>query len=382
MKKLSLFIASVLPFLLSGCLESATNNTSVSCVQQEGQEVNWNLLLTDNSPTLSAYRLFENTCDPTKNPSKRGVPYDLSVPLFTDYATKYRFVFVPEDQKATYVADEAFDFPVGTVITKTFALPANTENRGFENENLIETRLLIKRSTGWIALPYVWNKEKTDATLDTNGEAVSTSIIHDETSYTLNYGVPDPAKCKRCHQVDSKFSPIGPKARFLNSDYAYSTGTENQLQHWVAAGILQGVPTDAAQIDAVPHFDDHTDVSAIAPSELEKYAKGWLDINCGHCHRTGGDASNTNMHVNYALDFASNKNEHGVCQKPISFGGGSLAWIITPGNADTSIMTFRMNTRDSGDRMPPLGRDLIHAEGVSLIKAWINNMEPVVCQQE
>ncbi|MCP5334976.1 MAG: hypothetical protein H7A08_04700 [Oceanospirillaceae bacterium] len=381
MKNITLFITTALALLLSGCLDSpASNNSTASCTSTP-QAVNWNLLLTDNSQTLSAYRLFQNPCDPTKNPNNRGVPYDLAIPLFTDYASKYRFVFVPDDQKATYQATAAFDFPVGTVIAKTFALPADTAERGIENENLIETRLLIKRSTGWIALPYVWNKDKTDAVLDTNGEAISTSIIHDETSYSLNYGVPDPAKCKRCHQVDSKFSPIGPKARYLNSDYAYSTGTENQLQHWVAAGILEGLPSNSEEIDAVPHFNDSTDIDAIAPSELEKYAKGWLDINCGHCHRTGGDASNTNMHVNYELNFSSTKNEHGVCQKPISFGGGSLSWIITPGDADASIMVYRMNTRNSGDRMPPLGRDLIHSEGVKLVKAWINSMEPTVCQE-
>lgn len=381
MKNIILLITTALTLLLSGCLDSpASNNSTASCTSTP-QAVNWNLLLTDNSKTLSAYRLFQNPCDPTKNPNNRGVPYDLAIPLFTDYASKYRFVFVPEDQKATYAATAAFDFPVGTVITKTFALPADTAERGIENENLIETRLLIKRSTGWIALPYVWNKDKTDAVLDINGEAISTSIIHDETSYSLNYGVPDPAKCKRCHQVDNKFAPIGPKARYLNSDYAYSTGTENQLQHWVAAGILESLPSNSEEIDAVPHFTDSTDINAIAPSELEKYAKGWLDINCGHCHRTGGDASNTNMHVNYELNFSSTKNEHCVCQKPISFGGGSLAWIITPGNADTSIMLFRMNTKDAGDRMPPLGRDLIHSEGVNLVKAWINSMETTVCQE-
>ena len=94
----------------------------------------------------------------------------------------------------------------------------------------------------------------------------------------------------------------------------------------------------------------------------------------GTCHRPGGDASNTNFHAYWELDFDSNQNAHGVCQKPISFGGGSLSWIIYPGNADESIMIQRMAATDGGDRMPPLGRDLVHGEGLELVKAWINSL--------
>lgn len=375
----SLFLALPFSLALTGCggADSTTGtpapDTSSICVAGD-TSVQWQKLLSENATNLSAYQLFANPCDATKNPSSRGVPYTLSTPLFTDYASKYRFVFVPQDTTATYTADSAFDFPVGTVISKTFSLPADTSQRGFEHETQIETRLLIHREAGWVALPYVWNANHTDAVLDVNGELISTELLHNETTYALDYAVPDPQKCKRCHQSNGIFTPIGPKARFLNSDYDYGNGPENQLQHWLAAGILSGLPADTSSIDEVPHFDDNTDLSSIPPSQLQTYAKGWLDINCGHCHRPGGDASNTNFHAYWDLDFDTNRNEHGVCQKPISFGGGSLSWIIFPGNADESIVIQRMSATDGGDRMPPLGRDLVHAEGVELVKAWINSL--------
>ena len=49
-----------------------------------------------------------------------GVLYDMITPLFTDYAEKYRFIFVPEDKQAAYSSQEVLDFPVGTRIAKTF----------------------------------------------------------------------------------------------------------------------------------------------------------------------------------------------------------------------------------------------------------------------
>src|SRR5580700_1766512 len=51
------------------------------------------------------------------------VPYDLNTPLFSDYAHKLRTVWLPSGTSAKYDAKETFDFPVGTIITKTFYYP-------------------------------------------------------------------------------------------------------------------------------------------------------------------------------------------------------------------------------------------------------------------
>ena len=85
--------------------------------------VNWNALMDTNCQNLSDYNLFSDQTDPTANPNTGGVPYDLSVALFTDYASKYRFVFIPEGSKAQYSEAEVMDFPLGTVLVKTFAMP-------------------------------------------------------------------------------------------------------------------------------------------------------------------------------------------------------------------------------------------------------------------
>jgi len=346
-------------------------------------DVQWDLLLTQDAQNLSTYQLFESQCNPTANANARGLPFDLAVPLFTDYASKYRFVFVPENETATYQASEAFDFPIGTVIVKTFTLPTDTSDRGVNKEEIIETRLLIKRDNGWNAFPYIWNEDKSDAVLSLIGGNTEASIIHDAETLNFEYGVPNGQQCIKCHQLkpggDSKLAfiaPIGPKARFLNSDFDYGTGPENQIAKWVSEGLLTGVPVAAEEIDATPKFSDSTDINAISPSLLDGYARAWLDINCAHCHREEGDAGNTNFNALWG-----EASSLATCNQPISYGGQGLSWIITPGEADQSILIQRMEALPdgNGDQMPPLGRDLVHSEGSELIKAWINASTATPC---
>ncbi len=110
------------------------------------------------------------------------VPYDLNTPLFTDYAHKLRTIWMPKGSSAKYDAENAFDFPVGTIISKTFYYPrvkgrASDGSRkvarpadmsgdfdgaalNLDKVRLIETRLLVRRAGGWEVFPYVWNADQ------------------------------------------------------------------------------------------------------------------------------------------------------------------------------------------------------------------------------
>ena len=48
---------------------------------------------------------------------------------------------------------------------------------------------------------------------------------------------------------------------------------------------------------------------------------------------------------------------------------------IVPGKPAESILLFRMQSDDTGIRMPELGRQLAHREGLDLIESWIKNMK-------
>jgi hypothetical protein len=78
---------------------------------------------------------------PTPRTAKQPQPYDLNSALFSDYAAKYRFVKLPPGTSAAYHETEAFEFPVGTVIAKTFAYPHDLRDPT-KGQRLIETRIL------------------------------------------------------------------------------------------------------------------------------------------------------------------------------------------------------------------------------------------------
>lgn len=361
-----------------------------NCQISDSADVNWEALKNENLTTLSDYNLFASSCDPTRD-AHGGVPYDLNTPLFSDYSSKYRFVFIPEGQSATFQENDVFDFPVGTVITKTFALPADTAYRGFDpdtaTETLIETRLLIHRDTGWVALPYVWNDSGTEATFAPTGKLIDASLVHNGEQSTFTYAVPDRIQCKQCHSYDDgtggEFIPIGPKARHLNGDFDYGAGPENQLVHWSEAGMLSGLPS-LDQVDKVPvyHDEDAGLISGYSDEQLMAVAKGYLDVNCAHCHGVGGQAAYTGLQLEYWRDYNTDKQKHGVCKTPIAYDQGEMTYDVVPGDAANSILHFRMDTTNNQDSMPRLGRGLVHKEGVAVVEAWINSLPIEACSPQ
>lgn len=387
-------------------------DSNASCEFNE-TGVNWAALLTKNCPKLSDYNLFLDPSDPTTGPNEKGIPYDLSTALFTDYATKYRFVFVPEGKVATYSEHEVIEFPVGTVLVKTFSMPENTANRGV-NETHIETRLLIHRADGWTALPYYWDS-KTDASYIVTGKTIAdVTITHDGVPLTFDYGVPQKNQCTNCHAVvpvldkndstdkrKSIFKPIGPKARFLNYDYDYGSQVANQLAHWESEGILISVPTDKTTIKSAPIFKDTTALAGLTNEALTVMARGYLDINCAHCHRQeltipepmyAGPAGDSGLTVEFNRDYDVDPGRFGVCKTAVAGGwpaerdenGQETGYNefprdIIPGHPERSYLVHRMNTNDGRHKMPELGRGSIHKEGVALVSAWIKRMVAEDC---
>jgi uncharacterized repeat protein (TIGR03806 family) len=318
--------------------------------------------LAEAPQALSAYALFDGDMREHR-PAAGVVPYDLRSALFSDYATKLRFVKLPAGQAARYAADTAFDFPVGTIIAKTFAYP----KAGGELD-LLETRILLRQSAGWIGLPYVWNEEESEATLRVAGAMLKTSFTAaDGERVEHDYLVPNANQCKGCHRVTEETTqPIGPKARYLNRDFGYDHGAENQLAYWTRSGILEGAPPPD-QAPRVPVWDDP------GTGSLDDRARTYLEINCAHCHNPGGPARTTGLDLTWGPHAPV---KLGVYKYPVAAGRGSgdRLFGIVPGSPDESILMFRMTSLDAGIMMPELGRRLVHEEGVALLREWIEAM--------
>ena len=312
-------------------------------------------------------------------------PYDLANPLFSDYAVKNRAIFIPEGSKIQYRDVAAFEFPVGTVILKSFMFPADLRSPG-ENIDLVETRVLVHYEDGWKAFPYLWDHEIGDAVLKVAGDTRPITFVDlDGQEQTAQYLVPQKNQCADCHTLkdldtgENYLTPIGPKARHMNRESPAHAG-ENQLTHLADAGWLEGLPAiDQVESDWAFGPFEQPDVSTLSPEDLNKAARDYLDINCAHCHNPAGvNGISSQLFLNYdnADDF-----HLGVCKKPGSAGAGGVDrdYDIVPGDAEASILVYRTETLDTGAMMPLLGRSLHHAEGVGVLRAWIDGMAPVDC---
>jgi uncharacterized repeat protein (TIGR03806 family) len=301
-----------------------------------------------------------------QEPAPGVVPYDLNSALFSDYADKLRFIKLPPGTQATYCDDDVFDFPVGTVIAKTFAFPHDARVPA-HGRRLIETRILKRDEEGWVGLPYIWNDGQTDASLDVAGSTVDVTWIHtDGKPRTNNYIIPNANQCKGCHKSADAMKPIGPKARHLNRDFAYREGRENQLARWTRLGVLAGAP-DPGKAPRLPVWDD------AASGTVDARARAWLEINCAHCHSPDGPARNSGLDL---LASQARPAAFGVYKPPVAagLGSGGLEYDIVPGQPDRSILVYRISSTHPSVMMPELGKRLVHDEGVALVRQWISMM--------
>jgi len=118
-------------------------------------------------PRLSDYGFFTGKISDLA-PATQVFPYEVNAPLFSDYAEKARFVFLPAGQEMKYDSERSFEFPTGAVIIKNFFY-WNDARAPEKGRKILETRLLIKDEKGWKALEYLWNAEQTEAILEVAG---------------------------------------------------------------------------------------------------------------------------------------------------------------------------------------------------------------------
>jgi uncharacterized repeat protein (TIGR03806 family) len=283
-------------------------------------------------PKLSDYHFFNGAAA-----NARVTPYHLTTPLFSDYADKDRYFYLPAGTKVTFDRAGIAQFPVGAALIKTFRYGARR----------METRVLLHRPAGWVALPYVW--EGDDAVLKRGGTRLTAEVK----GQAISYAVPNVNQCKECHQSGAALTPIGPKARNLDAA---------QLTAWRAGGLVDAAPAVAK----MPRWDDPSQPIALR-------ARAYLDANCAHCHKPDGSASNSGLFLGWDQPVGPSL---GIGKAPVAAGrgsGGRLAGIV-PGHPEASIMTYRMASTEPGVAMPELGRATVHSEGVALIETWIRAM--------
>lgn len=303
--------------------------------------VNDAVILADSYPqTLAELRFFTDTVG-TK-PAPGVTPYRLNTPLWSDGSDKHRYVYLPAGQQARAQGDGLLDLPVGAALIKSFAFGGK----------LVETRVLLHRQDGWVALPYVWNAEQTEARLALAGKRIELTTPAGE---AISYAVPNKNQCKECHKLGDVVMPIGPKAYNLSAEW---------LTAFAKAGRLNRVPQVTRRIplweaaDRVP---------------VNEAARGYLDANCAHCHNPQGSASNSGLYLGW---LESDPYRLGVMKRPVAAGrgAGNLEFAIVPGDPDHSILMYRLASVEGGIAMPELGRASRDRQGEAVIRRWIAGM--------
>ena len=314
---------------------------------------------------LSDYKFFEGDIK-EQIPSLNVIPYEPASSLFTDYASKKRFIWMPIGVKATYVADnKVLDFPVGTVLIKTFYYttiqPGNTTK-------LIETRLMIRKNDGWKFYEYLWNDEQTEADLVAGADFLngsSKTITFKKPNgedITTDYRIPSDGECFACHKINEIATPIGVKPQNLNHNIAYNGVSKKILQKLVEQGYLDSYPS------SIVSTVDYTDAS----QPLDLRVRSYIDINCAHCHQD--QARCYYRPIRFPFSQTNVDSNIGICldaDEPINL---SIQKVILPGNYYNSVLHYRISTNVENQRMPLLGRTIVHDEGVALIEQWINTL--------
>ena len=291
--------------------------------------------------TLAEFGFFDDGA--AQRPAAGVTPYRLNTPLWSDGSDKLRFVYLPAGAKARAQGEGLLDLPVGAALIKTFK---------FGNQ-LIETRVLLHRADGWLALPYQWNASQTEARLVLAGARVPVTT---PAGVTISYAIPNKNQCKECHALSGAVTPIGPKARNLAASW---------LTALHRAKRLDAVPVVARR---VPLWEERAKVP------LADAARGYLDANCAHCHNPRSSASNSGLDLRWEQSDPIN---FGIYKRPVAAGRGSgnLDFDIVPGDPEHSILLYRMGSLEGGISMPEVGRSSLDPDGLDIVTRWVREMK-------
>ena len=283
--------------------------------------------------------------DPTQ-PASGLIPYSINAPFWSDGAVKDRWLALPDGQTVSVGTTGHWDFPNGSVLMKNFRI----------NNQLIETRLLMHHTDGsWAGYTYEWNDAQTAATR-----------VHGGKTRTVNgqqWIYPAESQCLDCHTAVAGRS-LGPTTAQLNRNHIYASTNRTANELDTLSGI--GVTSTTINSSTAPMLTDPTDTTAT----LDNRARAYLQSNCAQCHQPGGPAP-----VNIDFKYTTALSSTNTCNVLPSAGTLGLAnpHIITPSSASTSVLVSRVNRRDA-NAMPPLGSNIVDANGVMLLTNWINSL--------
>ncbi len=336
---------------------------------QDGGKIHKLVRQTDQSEQapdlLSELNIFSDLETLTTN---SGIlPYEVNSPLWSDGASKGRWIALPNDgllnsmtEKIEFSIEDYWKFPEGTVFIKHFEIPISQDGSTILK---LETRIFVITAQGAYGLTYRWNDEQSDAYLIDGMETLDfTKILSDGSSFDQTWTFPSRQQCIDCHNSNTGFV-LGFRTRQLNRNLLNpQTGQHyNQLEFWNSADAFQFDLGSALNYPASSNLNNDE-------TSLEFKVRSFLDSNCSNCHRSNG--------VEGVFDASSKiglYDQNLINELAISHASPTNSKIIIPGDPTNSLLQIRDSSTGS-DKMPPLGRSLVDSQYIIELTSWIQNL--------
>ncbi|HEU5075941.1 MAG TPA: hypothetical protein VFU02_17225 [Polyangiaceae bacterium] len=259
--------------------------------------------------------------------------------LWADGAEKERFVYLPPDSTIDTSDPDAWRYPVGTKLWKSFDLDGKR----------IETRLLEKRPAGWFMMAYLWRESGADADAVPDGRVDALGTGHD---------VPNEDACGSCHL----------------------------LEHDVVLGFSAVQLARAGDGVSLAELHEAGRLSSSVPSRelpgnaTAQAALGYLHANCGSCHRPRSRVFDEQTRVDLWLTLGALDALEVTPTFTSTVGQATMLsddpelMLVEPGEPEASALWLRMAARDRRG-MPPLASEQVDGDGLDLIAAFIQALE-------
>jgi hypothetical protein len=280
-------------------------------------------------------------------------------PLWSDGATKRRWVALPPGGRIDASNPDGWVFPVGTRFWKEFSFAERAE-----------TRMIERLADGSFRYAtYVWDAEQGEAFLAPEGGARAVTAIAGDVAHD----VPGVGDCRACHEGRTS-TVLGFGALQLSTDRdALAANAERvepgavDLAELVRRGLLVNFP-DAWRARP-PRI--------VASTPLARAASGYLFGNCAHCHNASGPLAGL------ALDLDQSVVDDGSEARVLASLVGRASRYRPPGMASLdrvsaehprkSALWLRMASRAQVAQMPPLGTKVVDPAGLELVRRWIHS---------
>lgn len=336
---------------------------------------------TDFPRLLSQTGIYESVQEHTV---KSGlIPYQVNAPLWSDGATKERFIGLTGDATIGFKRGGSWDFPNGTVLVKTFSLPLAGQPQ--DSVTRIETRLMTRQNGEWFGYSYEWNEDQTDAVLvEAAGKHVDFTVSDGDASATRkqSWYYPSRSDCMVCHSRAANYV-LGLSTLQTNRDIHIGGEKKSQLDYFQSLSLFHSFDANA-KADKAQDAKVADEFSLPAPQSelprmsnpedntllLEARVRSYLDSNCAHCHvNAGGGNSRLVLSFDTPLEKTGLLNES---PQHDAFGIAD-ARLVAPGHSERSLLLHRLQHRGRG-QMPPLSSSLVDQKAVNLVKDWIQSL--------